>query len=143
MARINLMITLGVNDIKRSAKFYETMFKLDRMPFDSDDIVFFDLGGAKLALFPREALAKDIGISAKGEGFSGTTLAHNVGSSLDVNSTIQHACDAGGKLVKPGQPVFWGGYSGYFADPDDHIWEIACSLDDYTKEKKDQETKVN
>jgi uncharacterized glyoxalase superfamily protein PhnB len=76
-------------------------------------------------LYGREALAEDIGISGEGRGFSGVTLAHNVASEADVDRVLTEAVAAGATLVKPGQKVFWGGYSGYFADPDGHLWEVA------------------
>ena len=73
----------------------------------------------------REGLADDVGVSAEGSGFSGFTLAHNVGDEAEVDRVLAEAVEAGGTLVKPAQKVFWGGYSGYFADPDGHLWEVA------------------
>lgn len=81
--------------------------------------------GTQLALYPRAALAEDATVPAEGSGFSGITLAHNARSKEAVDALLQVAVDAGARLVKPAQEVFWGGYSGYFADPDGHLWEVA------------------
>ena len=78
-----------------------------------------------LGLYGREALAEDAGVPAAGSGFAGFTLAHNVATEVDVDRVLAAAVAAGATLVKPGQKVFWGGYSGYFADPDGHLWEVA------------------
>ena len=83
------------------------------------------LNGSWLALFGRESLAEDAGISPEGSGFAGVTIAHNLESEAAVDAIIDQAVTAGAGLVKPAQKVFWGGYSGYFADPDDYLWEIA------------------
>ena len=82
--------------------------------------------GAWLSLFPREALSRDIGIADDApSGFSGITLAHNVASQAAVDQVIEQAVAAGAELIKPGEEVFWGGYSGYFRDPEGHYWEVA------------------
>ncbi len=94
------------------------------------------LGGAQLALYPRTLLAEDAGVSPSGDGFAGITLAQNLNSSAEVSVALARAVEAGGTLVKPGQAVFWGGYSGYFSDPDGHLWEIACSSELYAKERR-------
>ena len=130
------MITLGVSDLEQSIRFYEAGLGFVRIPFDSETIAFFDLGGTQLALYPRTALAEDVGVSPSGEGFSGITLAQLMSSSAEVTAALARAVEAGGTLVKAGQPVFWGGYSGYFADPDGHLWEIACNSDIYAKERE-------
>ena len=83
------------------------------------------MGGTMLSLYPRDTLAEDITVAPDGSGFPGFTLAHNVGSPELVDATLQEAVSAGATLIKPGQKVFWGGYSGYFADPDGFYWEIA------------------
>ena len=77
------------------------------------------------ALFPRDELAKDAGVSAVGSGFMPMALAHNVRSTEEVDALLAKATAGGGKLIKPGQPTFWGGYAGYFADPDGFMWEVA------------------
>ena len=126
--RISL-ITLGVSDLQVSRRFYEQGLGLPPRPESSDEVVFFALKGTWLALFPRAELAKDVGVSSDGAGFPGFALAHNVPSKADVDATLAQAVSAGGRLVKPGQDVFWGGYSGYFADPDGFLWEVAWNPD--------------
>ncbi len=136
MAPTVSMISLGVSDLERSIRFYETGLGFVRVPYDSDTIAFFDAGGAQLALYPRDLLAEDAGVPPAGTGFTGITLAQNLDSSSEVTAALARAVEAGGTLVRPGQPVFWGGYSGYFADPDGHLWEIACGSDLYAKERE-------
>lgn len=122
-AYVNL-ITLGVFDMDKSIAFYENGLGFPRMPFEGG-AAFFTLNGSWLALYPWDALAEDATIDPKGSGFRGTTLAHVVSSKDEVNEVIDQAVAAGGKLVKKPQNVFWGGYSGYFSDPDGHLWEVA------------------
>lgn len=92
------------------------------------------MNGVVFGLYPREALAIDAGISGEGSGFRGVALAYNTRSKEDVDGVLAEAEIAGGAIVKPAEMVFWGGYSGYFADPDGHLWEVAwnpfASLDD-------------
>ncbi len=121
--RISL-ITLGVSDIARSTAFYGAL-GWSRASDSNDDVTFIQLRGIVLGLYGRAALAEDAGIPDSVPGFSGVAIAHNVGSSEEVDATIAFAVSCGGHLVKPGQPVFWGGYSGYFSDPDGHLWEVA------------------
>lgn len=118
------MITLGVADLARAVAFYEQGLCLPRMD-SPPEVAFFTLNGTWLALYGREALAADAGISAAGSGFPGFTLAHNLASEAEVDALMAQAVAAGARLVKPAQKVFWGGYSGYFADPDGHLWEVA------------------
>ena len=121
------IITLGVSDLAKSIVFYERLgFRLESEE-NLDKIAFFVLEGAaaRLALFPRDQLAKDIGVPAAGSGFAGFTLAHNVASPEEVDKVLAAAEAKGATIIKPGQEVFWGGYSGYFADPDGHYWEVA------------------
>lgn len=118
------IITLGVEDLQRAIHFYQKGLGLPRTD-DSESIAFFEMGGTMLALYPRDELAKDITISPEGTGFQGFTLAHNVASPEAVDLTLAEAVAAGAELVKPGQKVFWGGYSGYFRDPDGFYWEVA------------------
>jgi len=121
--RISL-ITLGVAEIARARAFYEAMGFV-ASPASQGDVVFFQAGGMALALYPRDKLAEDAGIADSTPGFSGVTLAHNLGSEADVDALMADAAAHGAKIIKPAQRVFWGGYSGYFADPDGHLWEIA------------------
>jgi len=121
--RIN-MITLGVADIERAVQFYEKGLGLPRMPFEGG-AAFFMLDGSWLSLYPWDALAEDAAVPATGAGFRGTTLAQVVSSKEEVVEILDQAVKSGGKLVKKAQDVFWGGYSGYFADPDGHLWEVA------------------
>ena len=118
------MITLGVSDLERSIRFYEQGLELPRME-SPPEIAFFTLKGAWLGLYGREALAEDIGIPCAGVGFSGITISHNVESEAEVDEVIEQAVRAGAELIKRPGTVFWGGYSGYFADPDGHVWEVA------------------
>jgi uncharacterized protein len=118
------MITLGVADLERSIRFYRDGLGLPQME-SPPSVAFFTLNGSWLGLYGREALAEDARVSAKGEGFPGFTLAHNVASEAEVDALLEQAVAAGARLVKPGQKVFWGGYSGYFSDPDGFLWEVA------------------
>jgi catechol 2,3-dioxygenase-like lactoylglutathione lyase family enzyme len=118
------IVTLGVSDVERAAAFYERLGWV-RAPQSTEAIVFFDLGGMALGLFARTSLAQDARQSPEGDGFRGFTLAHNVASPAEVDTTLAAASEAGAVLVKPAQAATWGGYSGYFADPDGTLWEIA------------------
>ncbi|QOR38074.1 VOC family protein [Billgrantia diversa] len=118
------MITLGVRDLEASIRFYEQGLGLPRME-SPPEVAFFTLNGTWLGIYGRESLAEDAGIPAEGSGFAGIALAHNLGSEAEVDELLEQAVSAGGKLVKPGQKVFWGGYSGYFSDPDGYLWEVA------------------
>ena len=118
------IITLGVRDFEKSKKFYaETLgWKLSR---PQEGIAFFQAGGVVLALFPREELAKDALVNAEGDNFAGFTLAYNAQSESEVDEIIRELKSKGVKIIKEPQKVFWGGYSSYFADPDDNRWEVA------------------
>ncbi|MDN3558061.1 VOC family protein [Halomonas maura] len=118
------MITLGVADLARAVRFYEQGLGWPRLE-SPPEVAFFPLNGTWLGLYGREALAEDAGVAAEGGGFAGVALAHNVASEAEVDEVLALAVQAGARLVKPGQRVFWGGYSGYFADPDGHLWEVA------------------
>ncbi len=118
------MITLGVSDLVRSTAFYKQGLGLPAKQ-EFDDVTFLNLRGTWLALYSREALAADAQISAAGNGFPGFTLAHNVKSKKSVNYVLEQAKAAGATILKPGQDTSWGGYSGYFTDPDSYLWEVA------------------
>ena len=125
--RINI-ITLGTSDLKKSRDFYENGLGWKASPISDnyDGIVFFKLGTLVFSLFPREALAEDAkAASSVGGGFGGITLAHNAHDKDAVNRIMECAAKAGATITKPAQNTSWGGYSGYFADPDGHLWEIA------------------
>lgn len=120
------IITLGVTDLERATRFYRDGLGLPEYEFEGSSITFFALEGTWLALYPFESLAEDIGITPiRGAEFGGITLAHNVGSKQEVDDVLEQAVAAGADLVKPAQEAFWGGYSGYFKDPDGHVWEVA------------------
>ncbi len=118
------LITLGVADMDRAAAFYEALgWQRTESP---DGVIAFDLIGQTLGLYPKAALAEELGIpEADIGGFSGLTLAHNVRAKEEVAPVLAAAEAAGGRIVKPAQDVFWGGHHGYVADPDGHIWEVA------------------
>jgi catechol 2,3-dioxygenase-like lactoylglutathione lyase family enzyme len=118
------MITLGVRDMEASVKFYRDGLGFPQME-SSPNVAFFTLNGSWLGLYNRDSLADDATVSPQGSGFAGFTLAHNVTSETEVDQTMEFAVSAGAKLVKPPQKVFWGGYSGYFQDPDGYLWEVA------------------
>jgi uncharacterized protein len=121
--RISL-ITLGVADVARARRFYETLGFV-ASGASQDGVAFFPAGGVVLALFGRKDLAHDASLADSRPGFSGIALAHNVGTEAEVEAVLNEAAAAGGRIIKPAQRVFWGGYSGYFADPDGHLWEVA------------------
>jgi catechol 2,3-dioxygenase-like lactoylglutathione lyase family enzyme len=125
------LITLGTDDLARAVAFYR-----DGLGWPTEGIVgaehehgavaFFDLQpGLKLALWPRASLADDAGITLGAADQAGFSLAHNVASTAEVDALMAEAKAAGGRVVKPARDTFWGGYAGYFADPDGHLWEVA------------------
>ncbi len=118
------IITLGVADLERSREFYERL-GWRRSMAKAEGVVFFQTGGMALGLFPRDQLAADANVASDGHGFSGISLAYNARSREDVDSVLAEARAAGAKLVKQAQEAFWGGYSGYFSDPDGFLWEVA------------------
>jgi len=125
------LITIGVDDLERSLRFYR-----DGLGLRSDGIVgaeyehgavaFFDLdGGLKLALWPRASIAHDTGLPADAPSATEFTLGHNLASRAQVDEVMEQAKRAGATIVKPAHETFWGGYAGYFQDPDRHLWEVA------------------
>jgi catechol 2,3-dioxygenase-like lactoylglutathione lyase family enzyme len=122
------LVTLGVRDLAQSLRFYRDGLGWP-VASEADNVAFIRVGGVILSLYPWHLLAEDAGLPA-GEGasadaFPGFTLAHNVASKELVDQVLAAAVDAGARLVKPAVDVFWGGYSGYFADPDGCLWEVA------------------
>jgi uncharacterized protein len=125
------LITLGVDDLEAAVRFYR-----DGLGFDTEGIVgrqfehgavaFFQLqAGLKLALWPRISLAHDTGLAIGAPSATELAIGHNVSSKAEVDAVMEQARAAGATIVKPAQDTFWGGYSGYFQDPDRHLWEVA------------------
>ncbi len=129
-ARITL-ITLCVDDLERAVQFYRDGLGLPTegivgQQFPHGAVAFFDLdGGLRLALWPRASLAHDSGLPVGPRSATEFCLAHNVGSEEEVDEVMAQATVAGASLVKAAQRTFWGGYAGYFHDPDGHLWEVA------------------
>lgn len=119
------LITLGVRDFEKSKKFYTETLGWKPSSASQEDAAFFQAGGVVLAIYPREKLAEDAMTSPAGNGFSGITLAYNAQSESEVDEIIRDLKAKGVKIVKEPQKVFWGGYSSYFADPDEYHWEVA------------------
>jgi len=120
--RISL-ITLGVRDMDATAAFYDALgwARVDT----KDGVIAFDLLGQTLGLYPLEKLAEDIGVDMGDLGHGATTLGYNTRTRDDVDAVIAKVAASGGTVLKPAQEVFWGGYHGYFRDPEGHIWEVA------------------
>ena len=119
------LVTLGVTDMARARVFYERL-GLKASSASTADVTFFDANGVVLGLFGHEALAEDAHVTPRNIAeFRGVSLAWNAGSDDEANAIMAHAEKAGAKIVKPMEKVFWGGYSGYFSDPDGHLWEVA------------------
>ena len=119
------LITIGVRNLQRAKDFYLNVFGWTPTEASTDGIVFFQLNGIQLALFPQESLADDAGVDPQGSGFRKYALAHNVRSELEVDELVAQLEEKGAHVLKRPEKVFWGGYSGYIADPDDNLWEIA------------------
>ena len=118
------MVTLGVTDLDRATAFYEAL-GWRSSPMGNDTVRFLAGGDVVLGLYGWNALADDAGLAGYGEGFRGTALALNRPTREAADAFMAQALAAGARAVKPMQEVFWGGYSGYFADPDGHLWEVA------------------
>lgn len=118
------MITLGVEDLERSTTFYREGLGFPQME-SPPDVAFFTLNGSWLGLYDHDALARDAAVAPGSGGFGGFALAHNVATEAEVDSLIEQALAAGATLAKAPRKADWGGYSGYFKDPDGHLWEIA------------------
>ena len=118
------LVTLGVSDLARARRFYEDGLGW-RRGNDEPGVAFYEMPGGILALWSRESLAADARVADTGVAFGGMTLAYNARSRAEVDAVLAEAVAAGARLLKPAEEVFWGGYSGYFADPDGHVWEVA------------------
>ena len=124
------VITLGVDDLERAVAFYRdglgfTTRGIVGREYPHGAVAFFDLQhGLRLALWPRASIAHDTGLEAGARGATELTLGHNVASRAEVDAVMLQATRAGARIVKPAADTFWGGYAGYFQDPDDHLWEI-------------------
>ena len=119
------IVTLGVRSVPDARRFYEKLGWRASSASQGDDVAFFQLNGMALSLFGRKALAEDAKVKDSAAGFSGVSLAQNLHSPDAVDAAFAQAVAAGGTALKPPETAFWGGYSGYFADPDGHLWELA------------------
>jgi uncharacterized protein len=125
------ILTIGVDDLERSLAFYRDGLGLKTegivgQEFEYGAVAFFDLeNGLKLALWPRKSIVHDSGLSLQNPSGTEFTIGHNVNSKQEVDEVLTQAKKAGANIVKPAQETFWGGYSGYFQDPDGHLWEVA------------------
>jgi predicted lactoylglutathione lyase len=118
------LVTLGVADVARATSFFEAL-GWRKSSASNDDVSFFQLGGLALSVFGRQALADDANVSSEGGGFRGISLAINLESEAEVDRVAAEWLSCGGTMVKPPHRAFWGGYSGYVADLDGHVWELA------------------
>ena len=124
------VITIGVDDLERSLEFYRDGLGFYTQgivgtEFEHGAVAFFDLqNGLQLALWPRSSIAHESKISPKPSSSTEFTLGHNVLSKQEVDEVMEQAKKAGAEIIKPAQDTFWGGYSGYFQDPDGHLWEV-------------------
>lgn len=125
------LITLGVDDLERAVGFYRDGLGLKTdgiigKEFEHGAVAFFELQpGLKLGVWPRKSLAHDTGLAPGAPSATEFSLAHNVASKSEVDEVMEQARQAGAVIVKPAQDTFWGGYAGYFQDPDQHLWEVA------------------
>jgi len=124
------VLTLAVDDLERAVRFYRDGLGLRTegivgQDFEHGAVAFFDLqAGLRLALWPRKSLAQDTGLAPGGASATEFSLGHNVASKAEVDAVMAQAKDAGAHVVKPAGDTFWGGYAGYFQDPDGHLWEV-------------------
>ena len=129
------LITLGVDDLQRAVRFYRDGLGLKTdgivgTGFEHGAVAFFDLqAGLKLALWPKKSIAHDTGIPVGSPDATDFTIGHNVSSKVEVDAVMEQAKRAGAVVVKPAHDTFWGGYAGYFQDPDGHLWEVAWNPD--------------
>ena len=118
------LVTLGVRDLGASRAFYRRLGWTESPP-SNEHVAFFQCGGLVFALWGRDALVEDAGVDGPDKGFANVSLAHNVRSKADVDAMLKEAKQAGATILKPGAEASWGGYTGYFADPDGFAWEVA------------------
>ena len=118
------LVTLGVRDLAAARAFYRRLGWKESPP-SNEHVAFFQCGGMILGLWGRDSLAEDAKVGAPGSGFANISLAQNVRSKAEVETTLAAAEKAGARILKPAQDVFWGGYTGYFADPEGFVWEVA------------------
>ena len=129
------ILTIGVDDLEASVRFYRDGLGLPTegivgTDFEHGAVAFFELqAGMRLALWPRGSISHDTGIPEAPRSPTEFTIGHNVGNREAVDVVMRQAADAGATIVKPAGETFWGGYAGYFQDPDDHLWEIAWNPD--------------
>jgi len=130
------IVCLGVADLERSLRFYRDGLCLPTTRKAEDGIVFFQLQGTILELYPYSELAADVGPGwdVPRSKFSGITIAHNVRTKADVDAVMTAAKAAGGTIEKPAEDTFWGGYSGYFSDPDGYLWEVAWGAFEFNED---------
>ncbi len=123
------VVTLGVTDMKTSIRFYEALGFERRAKATGEQVAFFDAGSAVLALYPWDKLAEDatLGDQPRPQAFRGMTLAWNRSTPAEVDAAMAHALSAGARKLKAPHETFYGGYSGYFTDPDGHPWEVVCA----------------
>ncbi len=134
-ARISI-ITLGVKDLDRSYRFYKDGLGFPTSWSLEKGVIFFKTRGTCLALYPFEKLAEDVNPSLRAEkpAFSGVTLAYNTRTKGEVEEVLEKARRAGGRVEKPAKDAFWGGFSGYFSDPDGYLWEVAFGAFDFNED---------
>jgi uncharacterized protein len=119
------LITLGVADVAAATRFYERLGFVKSKSVSQESVSFFQAGGVVLAVWGREAQREDANAGALWNGNGGIAVAQNVASEAEVDTVMARAEAAGARMLKPAAKTFWGGYNGYFADPDGHLWEIA------------------
>jgi len=125
------LITLGVDDLEKAVRFYRDGLGLASegivgAEFEHGAVAFFDLQpGLKLALWPRTSLARYAGVAVGGRAPTEFSIGHNLASKAEVDEVMRQAAEAGAVVAKPPESTFWGGYAGYFQDPDGHLWEVA------------------
>jgi len=119
-ARLTIL-GLGVNDLQKANEFYEDIFEWKKLPSSNENISFFQLNGILLSLYPKTKLAEDAGVSPEGSGFKAFSMAFNTRSKEEVDILFKELSNKGAKIIKSPEDVFWGGYSGYIADPDENF----------------------